>query len=212
MLMLEGSGKTEPFKCIQRAKTIAELHAAARACASHPHFTQPGGAFVSGVLEPPPDLPDSVHLPINAWRPVPTWWKPSANGVPNGQRYKASKAKALNPSLDASVPAVPPPSSSAAAVASAGALRSDCARVGGPLAFANREPSDESSTPCAAQNEPQGHSRSKHARICDAEALPPSAESHAEPTCESSLSQAAVVGEKRTFDHVMGGDQGHERR
>ena len=209
MLMLEGSGKTEPFKSIQRAKTIAELHAAARACASHPHFTQPGGAFISGVLEPPPDLPESVHLPINAWRPVPTWWRPSTSGAPNGQRYKASKAKAMHaprapegPSLaapDAPVPALPPPSSAAAAVASAGVLRSRCEPACEPLALARREPSEQPSAPSTASIEAQGCSPSLETDSPPV-VLPPSA--------ESTTIAAAAVGEKRTFDHVAHEGQG----
>ena len=54
-----GSRKTEPFQMLQRAKTQADLNAAATACRSHPHFARPGGTFVPASLEPPPDIPDA---------------------------------------------------------------------------------------------------------------------------------------------------------
>ena len=97
MLMLEGAGKLAPFTMVQRAKTVEELQAAAAACAQHPHFTQPGGAFVPAVLEPPPDLPAAVELPVNAWRRKPSWWKPGCEPpkLQKGKgRHKAAKERA----------------------------------------------------------------------------------------------------------------------
>ena len=63
MLMLEGGGKTVPFQMFQRAQSYADLRAAAAACATHPHFCQPGGQFLPAVLEPPPDMPHAPTLP-----------------------------------------------------------------------------------------------------------------------------------------------------
>jgi len=97
MLMLEGAGKLEPFRLIQSAKTLADLHAAAAACAAHPHFTQPGGAFCPAILEPPPDLPAAIELTANSWRRKPNWWKPGASLPtlkPGEGRYKATKQHA----------------------------------------------------------------------------------------------------------------------
>ena len=96
MLMLEGGGKTEPFKMFQRAKTQADLRAAAAACREHPHFCQPGGVFLPAALEPPPDLPDAPSLPVNAWRHVPAGWKPGQAPV---RRCKAPTVRAA-PVLD----------------------------------------------------------------------------------------------------------------
>ena len=62
MLMLEGHGKTEPFKAVQSARTMADLHAAVDMMIEHPHLTQPGGSFIPGMLEPPPDLPHVVQV------------------------------------------------------------------------------------------------------------------------------------------------------
>ena len=91
MLMMEGSGKTDAFKLVQRAKTPADLRSAALLMKSHPHFTQPGGAFVPAALEPPPDLPDAPSLPVNAWRHVPPGWKPGQAPV---RRNKAPVVRA----------------------------------------------------------------------------------------------------------------------
>ena len=90
MLMLEGAGKLPPFKRIQTAKTMEDLRAGAAACADHAHFTQPGGVFCPAVLEPPPDLPEAVHAPINHWRPVPAFYTPGATSM----RFKAAKVRA----------------------------------------------------------------------------------------------------------------------
>lgn len=99
MLMLEGSGKTPPFKQIQTSKTMADLLAGAAACAQHAHFTQPGGVFCPAVLEPPPDLPDALHEPINHWRPVPAFYTPGAKSM----RFKAAKARAAAPAAPAAL-------------------------------------------------------------------------------------------------------------
>ena len=92
MLMLEGAGRTPPFALFQRAKTIAELRVAAAALHDHAHFTQPGGDFCPAILEPPPDLPDALSLPINAWRPVPAFYQ--ASETKPSARSKAAKARA----------------------------------------------------------------------------------------------------------------------
>ena len=94
MLMLEGGGKTVPFQMFQRAQSYADLRAAAAACATHPHFCQPGGQFLPAVLEPPPDMPHAPTLPINSWRAVPHFWKPMS-AIPRGA--KAAKKRAAGP-------------------------------------------------------------------------------------------------------------------
>ena len=101
MLMLEGAGRLEAFKLVQRAKSLDDLHAAAAAAARDPHLATADLARCPAVLEPPPDLPDAHTLSCNAWRPLPVWWKPhAANGQPmaaprHGKgRYKAAKERA----------------------------------------------------------------------------------------------------------------------
>ena len=86
-----------PFRLIQSAKTLADLHAAAAACAAHPHFTQPGGSFCPAILEPPPDLPAAIEFAANSWRRKPNWWKPGASLPtlkPGVGRFKATKQHA----------------------------------------------------------------------------------------------------------------------
>lgn len=122
LLMLEGAGKTEPFQMLQRAKTQADLNAAALACRSHPHFARPGGTFVPASLEPPPDIPDAPSLPVNAWRHIPRGWKPGAEPVRRAkaplnraspvldEKRAAAAAKKIAAAEDA---AVPPPTAAA---------------------------------------------------------------------------------------------------
>ena len=138
MLMLEGSGKTPPFQLFQRAKTQADLRAAALACKAHPHFTRPGGTFVPAALEPPPDIPDAPSLPVNAWRHVPKGWQP---GMAPVRRAKAPINRA-EPTLDpkrAAAAAAAAAEAAAAAAAAAATTVASGAPEDTPASMATRD-------------------------------------------------------------------------
>ena len=69
MNMLEGHGKTETYKQVQKATDLGGLERAAAAMQADPGFAQP--YRVPMALEPAPDLlREAVSNPVNAWRPV----------------------------------------------------------------------------------------------------------------------------------------------
>ena len=70
MSMLEGHGKTETYKQLQKATDLGGLERAAAAMQADPGFAQP--YRVPMALEPAPDLlREAVSNPVNAWRPIP---------------------------------------------------------------------------------------------------------------------------------------------
>eukprot|EP00908_Phaeocystis_cordata_P025426 Transcript_7875.p3 GENE.Transcript_7875~~Transcript_7875.p3 ORF type:complete len:163 (+),score=70.87 Transcript_7875:994-1482(+) len=70
MQMLEGHGKTETHRRMQKASDLAALEAAASFMATDPAFDAP--YRVPQSLEPAPDLLQAaIAHPVNAWRPVP---------------------------------------------------------------------------------------------------------------------------------------------
>eukprot|EP00964_Phaeocystis_antarctica_P133827 scaffold98053_cov69-Phaeocystis_antarctica.AAC.2 len=70
MNMLEGHGKTETYKQLQKASDLGGLERAAAAMQVDPGFAQP--YRVPMALEPAPDLlREAVSNPVNAWRPIP---------------------------------------------------------------------------------------------------------------------------------------------
>ena len=70
MSMLEGHGKTETYKQLQKATDLGGLERAAAAMQADPGFAQP--YRVPMALEPAPDLlREAVSHPVNAWRTIP---------------------------------------------------------------------------------------------------------------------------------------------